>query len=534
MTDVHYHDYLQLDKILDAQHPESNKHNTSAHDEMLFIIIHQTYELWFKQLHYEVDSLLQIMRKPSLNDNSPELQTVVHRLHRMGVILRVLVHQIDILETMTPMDFLDFRDMLRPASGFQSWQFKLLEAKLGLKFEYRHGKEYYTSQLRQEHIDVIKQAEREHSFLQLVNDWLERMPQAPQPPKGGEANAQGQPPQTPPQKGLSIAHPQLKQEGNDFTASLQSGPLQHEPAPPWGAGGLEYLTTDPSSYRLLKEFVKANRSKPTQAEDALWQQLRGKQLAKYKFRRQHIIGNYITDFVCLPEKLIIEIDGLIHQLPQNKESDEERTWWLQQKGYRVLRFTNEEVLHRLDKVLNRIYHELKTTNQNNDSTTGEVGAPADTPLGGWGGFDFWTAYKEAYSNSLAEAEKDNLSAFDEVFYQQRETHYTFSAKANRAALFIMLYRGYPLLQTPFQLLNELLDIDEQLSTWRHRHMNMVHRMIGTRIGTGGSSGKEYLKSAADKHYIFKEIAQLTSFLIERRKLPQLPKEIEAKLGFSPL
>ena len=77
----------------------------------------------------------------------------------------------------------------------------------------------------------------------------------------------------------------------------------------------------------------------------------------------------------------------------------------------------------------------------------------------------------------------------------------------------------------------ILEIDEQLSTWRHRHMNMVHRMIGTRIGTGGSSGKDYLKAAADKHYIFREIAQLTSFLIERRKLPQLPKAVERQLGF---
>src|SRR6478672_1482553 len=173
---VHYHDYLQLDKILEAQHPESEKHNEPAHDEMLFIIIHQTYELWFKQLHYEADSLLHIMRKPALNDNSPELQTVVHRLDRMAVILRVLVHQIDVLETMTPMDFLDFRDLLRPASGFQSWQFKLLEAKLGLKFEYRHGKEYYTAQLRQEDVDVIKKTEAHSSVLELVNKWLERLP----------------------------------------------------------------------------------------------------------------------------------------------------------------------------------------------------------------------------------------------------------------------------------------------------------------------------------------------------------------------
>src|SRR6266498_2696548 len=174
--DMNYHDYLQLDKILNAQAPESNKHNLSAHDEMLFIVIHQTYELWFKQLHHETDSIVSIMQKPALNDNSPELQTVVHRLNRMVTILRVLVHQIDIMETMTPMDFLDFRDMLRPASGFQSWQFKLLEAKLGLKFQHRHGQEYYISQLRQEQIDVIRKAEKEKSFLELLNAWLERMP----------------------------------------------------------------------------------------------------------------------------------------------------------------------------------------------------------------------------------------------------------------------------------------------------------------------------------------------------------------------
>src|SRR5690606_34350461 len=104
--------------------------------------------------------------------------------------------------------------------------------------------------------------------------------------------------------------------------------------------------------------------------------------------------------------------------------------------------------------------------------------------------------------------------------------------ASRAALFIMLYRGYPMLQLPFQLLNALLEIDAQLSSWRYRHMNMVHRMIGGRIGTGGSTGKDYLKSAADKHYIFRDIAQLSSFLIERRKLPVLPASVSAKLGFA--
>src|SRR5580765_8120635 len=174
--EIQYHGYLQLDKILNAQFPESDKKGLSAHDEMLFIVIHQTYELWFKQLHHEADSIVTIMQKPALNDNSPELQTVVHRLNRMVTILRVLVHQIDIMETMTPMDFLDFRDMLRPASGFQSWQFKELEAKLGLKFEQRHGKEYYTSQLKKEHVELIKKAEGGRSLLELLNSWLERMP----------------------------------------------------------------------------------------------------------------------------------------------------------------------------------------------------------------------------------------------------------------------------------------------------------------------------------------------------------------------
>jgi tryptophan 2,3-dioxygenase len=328
--EVHYHEYLQLDKILNAQFPESDKLKLPAHDEMLFIIIHQAYELWFKQLHHEADSVAAIMSRPALNDNSPELQTIVHRLNRCVTIMRVLVHQIDIMETMTPMDFLDFRDMLRPASGFQSWQFKELEAKLGLKFEHRHGKEYYTSQLKPAHVDLIKKAESGKSLLQLLNSWLERMP-------------------------------------------------------------------------FLKEGADA---------------------------------------------------------------------------------------------------------------------------------DFWVHYKNVYNETLAVGEKNNLEAFEEIFENQvSNENRTLSPAACRAALFIMLYRGYPLLQLPFQLLNCLLEIDEQLSSWRYRHMNMVHRMIGTRIGTGGSTGKDYLKAAADKHYIFKEIAQLNSFLIERRKLPALDAATEKRLGF---
>jgi len=348
MKPVHYSDYLQLEKLLNAQQLESDLKGDHAHDEMLFIVIHQAYELWFHQLLYEVDSVIGIFGRPALNDNSPELQTIVHRLSRCATILKVLVHQIDIMETMNPMDFLDFRDLLRPASGFQSWQFKILEAKLGLKYEHRFGQQYYLSQLRPEEVERIRSAEAAPSLLQLLNAWLERMP--------------------------------------------------------------------------------------------------------------------------------------------------------------IL-----------------------------DQTSAD---------------NFWADYRQRYRSSLADAEKGNMQAFDRCFSETPATGMaadensgagtssagetpirSLSPAACRSALFIMLYRGYPLLQLPFQVLHQLLEIDEQLSTWRYRHMSMVHRTIGSRIGTGGSTGKDYLASALEKHHLFREIAALTSFLIQRKRLPELAPHIQRRLGF---
>jgi tryptophan 2,3-dioxygenase len=329
---MYYGTYLELDKILNAQNPVSSKED--AHDETLFIIIHQAYELWFKQILFEVDSVTGILSQPSLNDNSPQMQTIVHRLHRVVTILKVLVHQIDIMETMTPMEFLDFRDRLRPASGFQSIQFKILESKLGLKYENRHGQEYYLSQLTPEDADFIKNVEKERSLLDLINNWLERMP-----------------------------------------------------------------------------FFD---------DELFWQNFEGN--------------------------------------------------------------------------------------------------------------DFWKAYQSIYTGSLAEAEKNNVALFNGIF-NSPGSRGSLSPRASRAALFIFLYRGYPMLELPFQLLDSLLQLDNELGNWRYRHINMVQRMIGTRIGTGGSSGAGYLKSAMDKHSIFKEIAQLNSFLVDRRKLPPLSDELAAKLGY---
>ncbi|MFW1406234.1 tryptophan 2,3-dioxygenase family protein, partial [Vibrio parahaemolyticus] len=130
---MYYGTYLGLDKVLESQHPVSfEKGNDPAHDEMLFIIIHQAYELWFKQILFELDYAVKIFQQQSINDNSEDLNLVRHRLRRVIKILELLNQQVSILDTMTPMDFLAFRNLLTPSSGFQSKQFRLIEAVLGL------------------------------------------------------------------------------------------------------------------------------------------------------------------------------------------------------------------------------------------------------------------------------------------------------------------------------------------------------------------------------------------------------------------
>lgn len=115
-----------------------------------------------------------------------------------------------------------------------------------------------------------------------------------------------------------------------------------------------YQTSDPVLYGLLKDFVKQLRNKrPTEAETVMWQLLRQNGAGAH-FRRQHIIGPYIADFCCLSANLIVELDGGYHQLPDQQVKDEDRTAWLNQQGYRILRFTNDEVLFDTDRVLHSI------------------------------------------------------------------------------------------------------------------------------------------------------------------------------------
>ena len=332
MSNVYYPDYLQLDKILGAQAPESDKHGVKAHDEMLFIVIHQAYELWFKQVLHEVGSVIEMFSDHHVDDNGGELNIAVHRLERVKTILDVLVHQMDIMETMTPLDFLDFRDLLRPASGFQSMQFKVLEARLGLRMEKRFGKHYYTSQLKPEHKAEIEALENLPTLLELVNRWLERMP---------------------------FLQPEY-----------------------WPAG-----------------------------EATFFQRL-----------------------------------------------------------------------------------------------------------------------EDLYTSTLVKGEEGNADLWRKLFVDG-DPERRLSPAACRSALFIMLYRDEPIFQQAFRFMQSLLDIDEGLAAWRNRHINMVHRMIGLRVGTGGSTGKAYLKGAMDSHYIFSEIADLSSFLFERRKLPALPEAVKRAVGF---
>ena len=125
-----YGSYLRLPQLLDAQHLESDP---PAHDELLFITIHQVYELWFQQLLHEAEAVRDALVETQAESGGRDLWFARHLLSRMHVIERVLVQQVDVLETMTPQDFLEFRQRLAPASGFQSVQFRELEFLSGAK-----------------------------------------------------------------------------------------------------------------------------------------------------------------------------------------------------------------------------------------------------------------------------------------------------------------------------------------------------------------------------------------------------------------
>lgn len=352
---VYYAEYLQLDKILNSQYPKSAKYGKEAHDETLFIIVHQTYELWFKQILHELDSVLDVFKKDFVDEET--IGNLVLRLRRVTEIQKVMIEQVRIMETMTPLDFLEFRDFLIPASGFQSFQFRIVENKLGLKADARlmYNKNIYSNVLSEEHKALMAKVESEISLFELLERWLERIP-----------------------------------------------------------------------FLDFKGF------------------------------------NFLINYKKAVETMLDSDKQIIMENPNFSEKDKQ----------------------------NQLL-ELEKTKEN-----------------------FSAIFDEDMHNELVKQGKRRLSF-----------------KATQAALFINLYRDNPILHLPFRFLTHLIDIDELFSTWRYRHSVMVHRMIGTKIGTGGSSGYNYLKATIDTHKIFTDLFNLSTFLIPRSMLPELPVEIKKQLGF---
>jgi tryptophan 2,3-dioxygenase len=356
MSSVYYGEYLQLDKILNAQELESSRKGMTAHDEHLFIVIHQAYELWFKQIIFELESAQTLLKAEYLPDN--QLNVIVERFSRVSQILQLLVDQIQIIETMTPLDFLDFRDLLIPASGFQSLQFRLLETLLGHDMQRRSEveKSFFNSRLSENDKNKLLQAQHAPSLFHLIEKWLERMP---------------------------------------FTQGDQ--------------------------FNFWQTYQ-------TSVENMLSQD------------KQNILDNDTLD-------------------PQAK---------------------NFELIN------------LESTRKSFEAL-----------------FD-----EKKYLKTIENKER------------------RLSKKATLSALFIQLYRDEPALNLPFRLLQCILDIDERLTTWRYRHAIMAQRILGTKIGTGGSSGHDYLKKTTENSRVFIDYFNMASFLIPRSKLPDLPSDIKELLSFS--
>lgn len=354
-TPCYYGDYLQLDKILGAQQPESARYGAEAHDETLFIVVHQVYELWFKQILHELKAVLHVFAEPVIHDQ--QLTGVVHKLKRVISIQQLLNQQIGVMETMTPQDFMSFRDYLVPASGFQSVQFKMLEIGLGLKSEFRidFDKSSFYSRLNEKDRLFLQEMETLPSLFERVEAWLERMPFL---------------------------------EFGDF-----------------------------SFWQLYQQTTAQMLDEDAQTVQGI------EALAEH-------------------EKVL--------QLAEIEKTREKFAALLNDERYRDL---------------------------------------------------------------------------------QQQGSFRLSQKAMLSALFISLYQEEPVFNLPFQVLTCLTEIDENLTIWRYKHAMMVQRMLGTKIGTGGSSGHDYLKRTTEKNRVFTDLFHMATFLIPKASLPQLPQSVRRQLGF---
>eukprot|EP00041_Stephanoeca_diplocostata_P029928 m.893278 g.893278 ORF g.893278 m.893278 type:complete len:389 (+) comp23659_c1_seq1:208-1374(+) len=343
VTPIGYHEYLKLDEILGAQSLRSELYNKPAHDEMLFIIVHQVYELWFKQALHEIDSIRGLFQRKSSMADETSMLTIQQRLNRVVEILKLCVAQFNLLLTMSPMDFESFRAFLIPASGFQSLQFRLFENRLGIRPAQRikyHNDDYKES-LAPEQMERARASETEPSLLDLVEHWLERTP------------------------GVNTA----------WWSELEQNVIAHQAQVREAAAAIED--------KVLRESELENCT-----------------VAEATFK----------EF----------FDPEVH-------------------GQKVARG------------------------------------------------------------------------------QRRMSH-----EGLKGALLIFWFRDLPRFQIPFNMLTALQDIDTQLLEWRHKHATMVQRMIGSKMGTGGSSGYMYLRSTvSDRYKVFLDIANLSTYLVPRHLVPAL-------------
>ena len=173
---VDYGDYLHLNTFLDAQEPLSKKYGDECHDEMLFIVVHQSYELWFKHILHEMRAIIRAWDREFVPES--ELFSINHKLERIIKIQGLFLQHLEILETMTPMEFLEFRELLIPASGFQSVQFREIEIRMGLSTHARQGvdREYFMGKLKETDRQKLLAVEKEASLIEILERWLERMP----------------------------------------------------------------------------------------------------------------------------------------------------------------------------------------------------------------------------------------------------------------------------------------------------------------------------------------------------------------------
>jgi tryptophan 2,3-dioxygenase len=357
MTDeeLYYADYLHLDQLLTAQNPRSATTGQPVHDEMLFIIVHQAYELWFKQIIWELESVAAIFSQDRVDE--ADMGTVINRLRRITAIQVLLIEKIGVLETMTPLDFLEFRDYLFPASGFQSAQFRIVENLLGL----RPGDRLllagapYTARLSDEDRSEVQRYEKGPSLFDSVERWLERTPFL---------------------------------EKRDFRF--------------WEA----YEAAVEQRILADREVVATNPNLSTEEKDI--------QLEEF-----------------------------------------------------------EETLEQFEAIFDPEKH-----------------------------------------------------AREQAAGRLRLSHRAF-----QAAMFITLYRDQPALQEPYRLLELLMDIDEGFTMWRYRHAQMVMRMIGRRVGTGGSAGAKYLEKGAERSRVFSDLFALSTFLVRRVDRPELPADIVESMHF---